>query len=95
MGKLLYASHKSSQIFFENSTPELDELVKILSSIPCFLGSRLTGGGFGGAVMALANTDYDLENCTEELNQIYLRKFGSIPRVIKSQPGLAASVSSP
>ena len=95
VGKLLYASHKSSQIFFENSTPELDELVKILSSIPCFLGSRLTGGGFGGAVMALANTDYDLENCTEELNQIYLRKFGSIPRVIKSQPGLAASVSSP
>ncbi|AWT59623.1 MAG: Galactokinase [Candidatus Moanabacter tarae] len=95
VGKLLNASHNSSKIFFENSTPELDELIKILSSMPCFLGSRLTGGGFGGAVMALAKTDNDLKMSIEELKQIYLRKFGYFPRIIQLKPGLAASVSTP
>ncbi|MDQ5979201.1 MAG: galactokinase [Verrucomicrobiota bacterium] len=53
VGRLLTASHRSSQHLFENSTPTLDRLVDLLTAHPAVLGARLTGGGFGGAVMAL------------------------------------------
>lgn len=52
-GLLLTASHRSSQRLFENSTPRLDRLVDALEGHPAVHGARLTGGGFGGAVMAL------------------------------------------
>ena len=52
-GQLLTASHRSSQHLFENSTPALDRLVDALEKHPAVFGARLTGGGFGGAVMAL------------------------------------------
>ncbi|MBL9216049.1 MAG: galactokinase [Opitutaceae bacterium] len=54
-GRLLTASHRSSQRLFENSTPLLDALVDRLESRSGVLGARLTGGGFGGAVLALAD----------------------------------------
>jgi galactokinase len=50
-GKLLYASHESSRVNFENSCRELDLLVDIARKIPGVYGSRLTGGGFGGATL--------------------------------------------
>jgi galactokinase len=52
-GSLMNASHESSRTNFENSTPELDRLVSFARSLPGVLGSRLTGGGFGGAIVAL------------------------------------------
>ena len=53
-GALLNASHESSRTNFENSTVELDRLVEIARSVPGVFGSRLTGGGFGGATITLA-----------------------------------------
>jgi galactokinase len=52
-GSLMFASHESSRLNFENSTPELDTLVALAREIPGVLGSRLTGGGFGGATISL------------------------------------------
>ena len=52
-GSLMFASHESSRVNFENSTPELDTLVALAREIPGVLGSRLTGGGFGGATISL------------------------------------------
>jgi galactokinase len=54
-GRLLVESHRSSQHDFENSTPALDALVDALAGQPGVYGARLTGGGFGGAVMALTS----------------------------------------
>jgi galactokinase len=51
-GKLLYESHESSRNNFENSCKELDVLVDIARTIPGVYGSRLTGGGFGGATLS-------------------------------------------
>jgi len=58
VGQLLTASHRSSQHQFENSTPALDQLVDTLAKHPAIYGARLTGGGFGGAVMALTRDTF-------------------------------------
>jgi galactokinase len=56
-GKLLYESHESSTHNFENSCKELDILVAIAKSIDGVFGARLTGGGFGGAMLAIMKND--------------------------------------
>lgn len=54
-GRLMTASHQSSIHNFQNSTPELDALVEIATALPGVYGARLTGGGFGGAIVALVD----------------------------------------
>ena len=53
LGRLFEASHESLRDDFEVSTPEIDALVATLRGMPGVYGSRLTGGGFGGSVVAL------------------------------------------
>ncbi len=52
MGELMLLSHASSRDLFENSLPELDLLVHLAHRHGA-LGARLTGGGWGGAILAL------------------------------------------
>lgn len=54
LGPLLLESHRSLAEDFEVSTPELDELAARVRALPGVLGCRLTGAGFGGCVVALA-----------------------------------------
>ena len=56
-GKLLCQSHESSMHNFENSCKELDILVTIAKSIDGVFGARLTGGGFGGAMLSMMRND--------------------------------------
>ncbi|XP_068631840.1 galactokinase-like [Battus philenor] len=56
-GELFYQSHESLSRLMEVSCPELDQLVDILRSAPGVLGARMTGGGFGGCVVALVNKE--------------------------------------
>jgi galactokinase len=53
-GQQMRDSHKSLGRDFEVSTLALDALVDDLVSVPGVYGARLTGAGFGGAVVALA-----------------------------------------
>ena len=64
------ASHESSRTNFENSTPELDQLVTIARSLPGVLGSRLTGGGFGGGTATLVHAA-EAEQVVEDLSARY------------------------
>lgn len=57
LGRLMLASHASSRVNFENSTPELDLLVRDAAKHPGVLGARLTGGGFGGATVSLVRRE--------------------------------------
>jgi len=53
IGEIMLAGHASLRDDFEVSTPELDLLVEI-AYLHGAIGARLTGGGFGGSVVALA-----------------------------------------
>jgi galactokinase len=53
-GRLMTASHISLRDDYEVSTPDLDSAVETLVSTPGVYGARLTGAGFGGCVIALA-----------------------------------------
>lgn len=81
-GKLLFESHASSRDLFENSVEELDYLVRILQSMPDVLGARLTGGGFGGAAMAIAGEAFS-ETYAESVASAYRGYFGQAPDVIR------------
>jgi galactokinase len=54
-GLVMDESHRSLAVDFEVSTPELDELVKSLRDRPGVHGARVTGAGFGGCVVVLAD----------------------------------------
>jgi galactokinase len=60
VGELMTASHGSLRDDFEVSVPELDQLVGALVDHDGVLGARLTGAGFGGCVVALAESGVDL-----------------------------------
>ncbi len=57
LGELFSQSHDSSRRDFENSGPELDAMVEAARGLPGCYGSRLTGGGFGGATINLVEAD--------------------------------------
>ncbi|MDE6398777.1 MAG: galactokinase, partial [Clostridiales bacterium] len=53
LGKLLNASHASLRDLYEVTGNELDALAAAAQSHPACLGSRMTGGGFGGCTISL------------------------------------------
>jgi galactokinase len=54
LGNLMRASHASLRDLFEVSEPSVDRLVEVLDTVIGFRGgARMTGGGFGGAVVAV------------------------------------------
>ena len=94
VGRLLTASHRSSQTQFENSTAELDLLVDTLTLTPHVHGARLTGGGFGGAVMALTDAKFSTRQAAQ-VAKVYARQFGSTPDVLHCETGDGAAVIFP
>ncbi len=78
LGQLLSASHRSSRDLFENSCEELDALVEQLIAEPEVCGARLTGGGFGGAVLALCKAPLS-EAAIRRVSESFAARFGHQP----------------
>jgi len=74
-GQLMFESHESSQIYFENSCPELDVVVACARRNPKVLGARLSGGGFGGAAVLLINRA-DADEVEEYMLRTYAEAAG-------------------
>ncbi len=55
IGALFARSHASMRDDFEVSIEAIDRLVEIASATPGVYGARLTGGGFGGSIVAWAD----------------------------------------
>jgi galactokinase len=52
-GAIMTESHRSLRDDYESSHPVVDKLVAELVATPGVLGARITGGGFGGCVVAM------------------------------------------
>ncbi len=57
-GILMNASHDSLRDDYEVSCAELDLMVDLARALPGCLGSRMTGGGFGGCTVNLVELDH-------------------------------------
>lgn len=58
MGRLMVESHRSMQFDYETSNETMDAAVDRTLAEPDVLGARLTGGGFGGCVVALRRDEH-------------------------------------
>jgi galactokinase len=54
-GRLMVAGHESLRTLYDTSTPVMDAAVHELCAVPGVHGARMTGGGFGGCVVALTD----------------------------------------
>jgi galactokinase len=71
MGELMQASHASMRDDFEITVPAIDRLVDIVkAAIGTNGGVRMTGGGFGGCVVALV-PDRLVEAARQAVEQSY------------------------
>ncbi len=92
IGQLLYASHASSRTLFENSCRELDTFVEILQGRPEVIGARLTGGGFGGAVLALTTSHFTQEDASQVAADYAARFENCCPAIFHARTGEGAHV---
>ncbi len=88
MGRLMQESHASMALDFCASDPTVDRLVGVANAVPGVLGARMTGGGFGGFVVALADAA-DIAGTIEHLGECCRREVGidPDPRVITPGDG--------
>jgi galactokinase len=91
-GQLLFESHESSRVNFENSTPRLDYLVELAKSIPGCLGARLSGGGFGGISIHLVEEE-QADTYGKRLAAAFKLQTGDEPQIIKCAIGQGATVN--
>lgn len=74
-GKLMNASHESLRYDYEVSCEEIDVLVDLAQAMPGVIGSRITGGGFGGCTVSIVKNDA-VDAFVEEIGKAYLEKVG-------------------
>ena len=74
-GKLMNQSHISLRDDYDVSCEEIDILVDLAWKIPGVLGSRFTGGGFGGCTVSIVK-DESIDTFIETIGKTYLEKVG-------------------
>jgi galactokinase len=80
VGELMVQSHNSLRDDYEVSTDELDYLVVESMKIDGVYGARMTGGGFGGCIVALVKPDR-VDALVSHLNAVYPTKVGKKPEI--------------
>ena len=81
LGAVLLAGHASMRDDFEASLPAIDQLVAIASADPAVHGARITGGGFGGAIVALAVRG-EGGAASARIATAYRAETGKVPHVL-------------
>ncbi len=77
-GKLMNASHVSLRDDYETSCEECDILAEEAWKTPGVIGSRITGGGFGGCTVSIVE-DEAIDSFKENLTKVYEEKVGKTP----------------
>lgn len=94
MGMLMYQSHQSLREDFAVSVPELDLIVdeaRAAGSAAGVHGARLTGGGFGGSAVVLADAARTAA-VGDRLSAAFQRKFRRAPVIRVVRPSAGASL---
>lgn len=74
-GQLMNQSHISLRDDYEVSCEEIDILVDLAWALPGVIGSRITGGGFGGCTVSIVKNEA-VDTFTESIGQAYKEKVG-------------------
>lgn len=74
-GKLINASHVSLRDDYETSCEETDILAALAWDVPGVLGSRITGGGFGGCTVSIVKNE-SVDLFIRTLDKAYTEKTG-------------------
>ena len=74
-GKLMNASHKSLRYDYEVSCGEIDILVDLAQAMPGVIGSRITGGGFGGCTVSIVK-DEAIDDFIKNVGEAYKKRIG-------------------
>ncbi|MBE5852821.1 MAG: galactokinase [Lachnospiraceae bacterium] len=77
-GKLMNASHVSLRDDYEVSCSEIDVLVDAAWKVDGVIGSRITGGGFGGCTVSIVK-DEAIDSFKEQVGKAYVEKVGYEP----------------
>jgi galactokinase len=80
LGELMAGSQASMRDRYDITCPEIDELVAISVDVPGVVGSRMTGGGFGGCTVSLVQHDA-VEALRERVERDYPARTGKTPRL--------------
>ena len=89
LGRLFLESHASMRDDFHVSLPDIDRLVEIAARTPRVYGARLTGGGFGGAVVMLCERGAAVD-ATRSAARAYAAGTQHIGQVLVPQQIVAA-----
>ncbi len=90
-GELMYESHASLRDDFEVSCDELDCIVELAKGCNGVYGARMTGGGFGGCAIILAES-MQAESITAAVLAGFAERFG---RACSIFPTIAAAGGGP
>lgn len=74
-GKLMNSSHESLRYDYEVSCKEIDILVDLAQAMPGVMGSRITGGGFGGCTVSIVKNEA-VDTFISEIGKAYREKVG-------------------
>ena len=85
-GKLMNSSHVSLRDDYEVTGPELDTMAEAAWKIDGVIGSRMTGGGFGGCTVSVVN-DEAVETFIERVGAEYVAKTGLKPEFYVAEIG--------
>jgi galactokinase len=90
IGRLMLESHHSLQNDYEVSCAELDFLVDTALKIDGVIGSRMTGGGFGGCTVTMLRPE-TADRFRAEIVSAYERRFKVTPRIYECRPSAGAA----
>lgn len=88
VGSLMAESHESLRNNYEVSCIQLDRMVQCVSGVEGCRGSRMTGAGFGGAAIALVDSDH-IEGFLVQAENMYRASFPGL------EPTFLACVAGP
>jgi galactokinase len=94
VGALMYASHNSLRDDYEVSCDELDLMVELAESMgpsAGVIGSRMTGGGFGGCTVSLVRRDA-VDSVSQQLHDRYAQQTGISPSIFATRPAEGAQI---